>query len=265
MKVLHVLNSNFEGIACAILSKYIFGDNIELHTMNDKASEHDIKQKIASDNYSLVIISMGQKEIDLTVPAIQSQSFKDLYNKLSIPYADYFDNQTLKLYYENICAYLDWSWNSKKLYLGKNLDDLSKIMDRSDIIDNVANRIIDKELIVSSQEKKLLKLEKTRLSKYIEERKYMWHNTKDIKALFVYAEKHMIETANTLIQKDVDIVFVIDMNAGIVIIKYNQNKAHILKKKLEDIGATLTRTGSAYLNIGRTYDNTITNSIAARL
>ena len=271
MKTFHITKNDFEGMACAILSKYIFGNNIEIEFASKFIPSFALERKIDINSHKFVIASGIQEKVQKDIPTIQVNTFRELYDKLSVMFPKEFDNQTLRLFNEHTDAYLDWSWREKELYLAKNMDELTKSMEKEDIINNIAERINNKELLITETEKAIIKAEKNRMSNSIEDRSLRTQKIGEYNAVFTFAENYKNELANILISKDIngfkaDIAYIIDMHMGYVFVKYcKHNKMKNFHKKLENMGASIGKNNTAIIKFGNTFDKTIITSLTKNL
>lgn len=267
MKTIHITKNDFEGMACAILSKFIFGNNVDIDIASRFIPKFALDQKIDINSHNLIITSGINEKTDKDILTIEVDSFKELYDKLSIMFPKEFDNQTLRLFKEHTEAYIDWSWRDKQLYLGKNIDELTKSMEKEDVIENIASRIANKELLITETEKAIIKAEKNRMTNSIEDRHLRTRKIGNYNAVFAFAENYKNELANILINKDIkgfkaDIVFIIDMHMGYTFVKYSKHpKMKDFYKKLQDMGASTGNNNTAIIKFGTMFDNMIITSL----
>ena len=271
MKTIHITKNDFEGMACAILSKYLFENNLDIKFASKYIPKLALERKIDINSHCFIIISGIKEQINKNIPIIQADTFKELYNKLNILFPKEFDNQTLKLFKEHVDAYLDWSWKEKELYLAKNIDELTKSMEKKDIIDNIAKRIFNKELLITDNERAIIKAEKKKMTNSIEDRHLITQKIGNYNVVITFAENYKNELANVLINKDIkgfkaDIVYIIDMHMGYAFVKYcKSNKMKNFNKKLEDMGASIEKNNTAIIKFGNTFVKTIVNSLTKNL
>ena len=149
-RILLITKNDFEGIASAILLKYIHGNNIDTQFYSYKAPVNHYQED--ASKYEMVI-AVGLKNasyLNIASELLVCNCFEDLYVKCNEMYPEDFNNPSLDIFKENVTAYIDWSWAEKRLYFGKNIDELSKYLGKQEIIDKIAERISLKEEIVKS-------------------------------------------------------------------------------------------------------------------
>ena len=150
---------------------------------------------------------------------------------------DFINNESLKIFYENAAAYIDWSWADKQLYYGKNIDELSKYLGKIEIIDKIAERLSTKENIITNIEKEMLVFAKKIMTNSIQSKKYAIENVKDKKYAIAYTDAYEIELANHILsqEKDIDAVIIVNMNTKIARIKTAKgvNLEKQIEKKLQ--------------------------------
>lgn len=262
--IIHYTSNDYEGMACAILSTYIFGNSIKIIHCDKKASCKITKHK----QIFITGIDCNTDEDPSLVHCKGKYFFNEFLKKIKMSFPEYFiNNSALDTFIEHSKAYIDWSWNTKQLYYGKNLDELSKLYGRDATIMSTANRISTVDHIVSDQEKEILKFEKYRMNQYIDSKEIEIMLVGKFRYGIVYADQYVAEISNWLLKKHkVDVAVVINMSNKIATYKYNKSNKNMLgfNKKLENIGANITNNGGI-VKFKSTFDKSIFLSLVGNI
>ena len=150
-------------------------------------------------------------------------------------------NAVLQSFCEHVIAYLNWTWQEKEMYDGKDLDELRKYINKDKLIKIIAERILKEETLMTEIEKENIVFAKKLMTHYIQNKSYniIEHNNK--KYGCVYATLNEIELANKLINThELDAVIVINLNNNIVRIK---TKDEIIREKIANAGGAINSNG----------------------
>lgn len=258
-KVLLLSKNDYNGIASAILCRYIFENNLDIVFHNYSASLETFNN-IDFNSYKLIII-MGLKNANKiavkTFNYLIANSFLELYDICKENFPEDFDNTKLNEFYQNSLAYIDWSWNEKGLYYGKNIDDLCKYLNKEEIIELIANRIANKEDIITKTDKDILLFVKKMMTNIIKENRYEVIEMNNKKFAVTYANNYEIELANYILSKEKDnicAVIIINMNTKIARIK--AAKGFKLEKEISQSGGVVNSNGGT-LKFGDIFDKSI--------
>jgi hypothetical protein len=276
-RIIHFTTNDFEGMACAILSKYIFGDNITIKYIEPAPMPGNFNTALdALDiDISLLIVSVKMSPIVNSkynlIQATSHKMFDEFYRKFESMFPESFkNNSALTTFKENARAYLDWTWKAKSLYLGKNIDDLSKSYDKEYLVSKMATRISQKQHVVTDAEKEILKFDKHKMTKYIESKKVSYLTTSNYSYGIIYADQHNIEAANVILNKhNIEIAVVINMDTKLALFKCNANKLSKekidkFKKLLEDAGGITQKNGGS-IKFDGAFDQTIFTALTNKL
>jgi oligoribonuclease NrnB/cAMP/cGMP phosphodiesterase (DHH superfamily) len=277
-RIIHLTANDFEGMACAVLSKYIFGDNITIKYIEPTPMPSNLNtalDALDTDNTSLLIVTVkGSPIVNSKYNLIQATShkmFDEFYKKFEFMFPESFKgNSSLITFKENTRAYLDWTWKSKSLYLGKNIDDLSKSYDKEYLVSKIATRISQKQHVVTDAEKEILKFDKHKMTKYIESKKVSYLTTSNFSYGIIYGDQYNIETANVMLNKhSIEIAVVINMDTKLALFRCNTNKLSKdridkFKKLLEDVGG-ITQKSGGIIKFDSTFDQTIFTALINKI
>lgn len=263
-KVLLLTKNDFEGMACAILLKYIHGTNVDLSFHNYKASVNEMYE--VAKPYELVI-AVGLKnmnQLQTGSEILLCNNFEDLFLRYKELYYEDFNNRSLDIFKENVSAYIDWSWSDKKLYFGKNIDELSKYLGKIETINKVAERISCNEDLITDTEKELLIFAKRIMTNNIQNKRYEIIDMNGKSFAVTYAEMYEIELSNHILsqEKDIDAVVIFNMTTKIARIKTARGVS--LERAISEAGG-LTNSNGGTIRFGPTFDKTIFTSILNKL
>lgn len=259
-RVLLATKNDFEGIACAILLKYIHGENVDMSFHNYKAPVTEIQN--TAKQYEIVI-AVGLKnanQININSELLTCNGFEDLYAQYKELYYEDFNNPSLNVFKDNVSAYIDWSWAQKRLYFGKNIDELSKYLGKVEMINKIAERISCNEDIITETEKEMLIFAKKIMTNNIQNKKYEIIEDEGKKFAVTYGEIYEIELANHILsqEKDIDAVIVFNMTTKIARIK--TAKGVNMERAISNAGG-LTNSNGGTIKFGPTFDKRIFMSI----
>lgn len=264
-KLLLLTKNDFEGMASAIITKYIYGDNVDIKFYNYKAPATQLTNDLKDYHMFFAVGLQNSANISNASAQIQATGFEDFYNKLSEVFPeDFSNNSTLIEFKENASSYIDWSWSQKKLYYGKNIDELAKYIDKLEVIDKVAERISKLEPIVTDIEKEMLIFAKKIMTTNIQNKRYEIKIVNGKKFAVTYGEMYEIELANHILsqEKDIDAVVIFNMTTKIVRIKTAKGVNY--SEQISQAGG-LTNSNGGTIKFGNMFDNTIFMSILNKL
>lgn len=263
-RILLITKNDFEGIASAILLKYIYGDNIDTQFYSYKAPVTHYQDD--ASKYEMVI-AVGLKNasyLNINSELLICNCFENLYIKCNEMHPEDFDNTSLDIFKENVTAYIDWSWAEKRLYFGKNIDELSKYLGKQEIIDKIAERISLKKEIVTETEKEMLVFAKKIMTNNIQNKNYEIITIGDKKFAVTYGEMYEIELANHILSQEKDIDAVVIFNMVTKIARIKTAKGVNMEKSIQDAGG-LTNSNGGTIKFGPAFDRTIFMSILSKL
>lgn len=263
-RVLLATKNDFEGMACAILLKYIHGEKVDFSFHNYKSPITEIEN--TAKPYEMVI-AVGLKnanQLKINSELLICESFEEVYAKYKELYYEDFDNPSLDVFKDNISAYIDWSWSQKRLYFGKNIDELSKYLGKIEMINKIAERISCNEEIITETEKEMLIFVKKIMTNNIQNKRYEIITANNKKFAVTYGEMYEIELANHILsqEKDIDAVVVFNMTTKIARIKTARGVS--MEKSIADAGG-LTNSNGGTIKFGHAFDRTIFMSILNKL
>lgn len=265
-KVLLLTKNDFEGMASAILIKYIHGDNIDIKFFNYSAPASQYSNLVS--DYDIVIAVGLKNSMSLTMIDIPClllcKNFNELYNEYKDLYPEDYTNHTLQVFYDNALSYIDWSWANKHYYYGKNIDELSKYIGKQEMINKIANRIACNEELVTKTEKEMLVFAKKIMTNNIQNKRYEIKKTKNRTFAVTYAEMYEIELANYILSQEpeVDAVVIFNMTTKIARVKTARNVN--LEKEITALGG-ITNSNGGTIKFGNAFDSNIFGSILHRL
>ena len=263
-RVLLITRNDFEGVASAILLKYIHGDNIDIQFYNYKAPvNHNQKDPVQYE----MVIAVGLKNashLNINSELLICDCFENLYIKCNEMYPEDFKNSSLDTFKQNVTAYIDWSWAEKKLYFGKNIDELSKYLGKQEIIDIIAERIYLNKEIITETEKEMLVFAKKIMTNNIQNKKYEIITIDNKKFAVTYGEMYEIELANHILSQEEDIEAVIIFNMITKIARIKTAKGVNMEKSIQEAGG-LTNSNGGTIKFGPVFDKTIFMTILNRL
>lgn len=263
-RILLITKNDFEGIASAILLKYIHGNNIDTQFYSYKAPVNHYQED--ASKYEMVI-AVGLKNasyLNIASELLVCNCFEDLYVKCNEMYPEDFNNPSLDTFKENVTAYIDWSWAEKRLYFGKNIDELSKYLGKQEIIDKIAERISLKEEIVTETEKEMLIFAKKIMTNNIQNKRYEIVAIGNKKFAVTYGEMYEIELANHILAQEIDIDAVVIFNMTTKIARIKTARGVNMEKSIQDAGG-LTNSNGGTIKFGTAFDRTIFMSILNKL
>lgn len=265
-RILHLTKNDFEGIASAILSKYIYGDNIDIKFFNYSSSSLQYEEDAKQYEY---VIAVGLKNSyqlkKFNIELLECKNFEEMYNHYSTLFPeDFKDNKNLSIFYENAAAYIDWSWSDKQLYYGKNIDELCKYLGKIEIIEKIAERLSTGKDIVTNIEKEMLVFAKKIMTNSIQNKKYTIATGKNRKFAITYSDAYEIELANHILSQEssIDAVIIINMNTKIARIK--TSKGVNLEKQIAEAGG-ITNSNGGTIKFGELFDQTIFTALLNKI
>lgn len=263
-RVLLATKNDFEGMACAILLKYIHECNVDMSFHNYKAPVTEIEN--TAKQYE-VVIAVGLKnanQLKINSELLICEGFEDLYAQYKELYYEDFDNPSLDVFKDNVSAYIDWSWAQKRLYFGKNIDELSKYLGKVEMINKIAERISCNEEIITETEKEMLIFAKKIMTNNIQNKRYEIIKANNKNFAVTYGEMYEIELANHILsqEKDIDAVVIFNMTTKIARIKTARGVS--MEKSIADAGG-LTNSNGGTIKFGHAFDRTIFMSILNKL
>lgn len=267
-RILHLTKNDFEGVASAILSKYIYGDNIDIKFFNYNSSSLQYEEDAKQYEY---VIAVGLKNSyqlkKYNLELLECKNFEEMYGHYSSLFPeDFKDNENLNIFYENVSAYIDWSWSDKQLYYGKNIDELCKYLGKIEVIEKIAERLSNGNEIVTNIEKEMLVFAKKIMTNSIQNKKYIktYNKKTDKKIAITYSDAYEIELANHILsqEKDVDAVMIINMNTKIARIK--TSKGVNLEKEIIEAGG-ITNSNGGTIKFGDLFDNNIFSTLLNKI
>ena len=263
-RVLLLTKNDFEGMACAILLKYIHDENIDLSFHNYKASVNEMYDIAKSYEIVIAVGLKNMNQLKINSEMLTCTNFEDLFTRYKDLYYEDFNNHSLDIFKENVSAYIDWSWSEKKLYFGKNIDELSKHLGKIDTINKVAERISQNEDLITNTEKELLIFAKKIMTNNIQNKRYEIMNVNNKSFAVTYAEMYEIELANHILsqEKGIDAVVIFNMTTKIARIKTARGIS--MERAISEAGG-LTNSNGGTIRFGPTFDQTIFMSILNNL
>lgn len=263
-RVLLLTKNDFEGMACAILLKYIHDENIDLSFHNYKASVNEMYDIAKSYEIVIAVGLKNMNQLKINSEMLTCTNFEDLFTRCKDLYYEDFNNHSLDIFKENVSAYIDWSWSEKKLYFGKNIDELSKHLGKIDTINKVAERISQNEDLITNTEKELLIFAKKIMTNNIQNKRYEIINVNNKSFAVTYAEMYEIELANHILsqEKGIDAVVIFNMTTKIARIKTARGVS--MERAISEAGG-LTNSNGGTIRFGPTFDQTIFMSILNNL
>ena len=265
-RVLHLTKNDFEGIASAILSKYVYGDNIDIKFFNYSSSSIQYENDAKEYEY---VIAVGLKNSyqlkKFNINMLECKNFEEMYRHYKTLFPeDFTNNRSLVTFYDNAAAYIDWSWADKHLYYGKNIDELCKYLGKLEVIDKIATRLATKEEIVTKIEKEMLVFAKKIMTNTVQNKKYVLHTEGNRKFAITYADSYEIELANHILsqEKNIDAVLVINMSTKIARIK--TAKGVNLERQITKAGG-ITNSNGGTIKFGELFDKTIYTALLNKI
>lgn len=265
-RILHLTKNDFEGIASAILSKYIYGDNIDIKFFNYSSSSYQYEEDAKQYEY---VIAVGLKNSyqlkKFNIQLLECKNFQEMYQHYNTLFPeDFKNNSSLVTFYENAAAYIDWSWSDKHLYYGKNIDELCKYLGKIEVIDKIAERLSTKEEIVTKIEKEMLVFAKKIMTNTIQNKKYVVHQDGNRKYAITYSDTYEIELSNHILsqEKSIDAVIVINMNTKIARIK--TAKGINLENEIIKAGG-ITNSNGGTIKFGELFDKEIFTALLNKI
>lgn len=263
-KILLITKNDFEGMASAILLKYIHAENIDIKFYNYKAPVNSYQED--ASKYEMVI-AVGLKNshyLRIDSQTLLCNNFEDLYRLSKGLYPEDFNNKSLDIFKENVSAYIDWSWAEKKLYFGKNIDELSKHLSKQEMVDKIAERISLEQEIITDIEKEMLIFVKKIMTNVIQNKRYEIQTINNKKFAITYGEMYEIELANHILNQEQDIDAVVIFNMTTKIARIKTAKGVNMEKSIEEAGG-LTNSNGGTIKFGPVFDKTIFTSILNKL
>lgn len=263
MRIVHYTRNTYEGMACAILSRLIYGDNIEIKFISKpKLTEIDSDAKI-------IITGLDCKvsvELDNLVFHASNNCFIEYKTFLESMFNDINNNSIYQEFVDHSLAYIDWSWRDVKKYYGKNIDELLKMYSQEELVDLIANRIHNQEELIQEKEKALLAFDKQKMNEYIEQKTIEQKEINGYKYGIVFSDLYASSILNVILKQEVDIALVIDMNKKVAYYKYNKNNKRInnFKDKIEKIGGIPNSYGG-YVSFQKVFDASIITALTGNI
>lgn len=263
-RVLLLTKNDFEGMASAILLKYIHDTNIDLSFHNYKASVNEMYDVAKSYEIVIAVGLKNMNQLNVNSELLICNNFEDLYSKCEDLYYEDFDNHTLEIFKQNVSAYIDWSWVDRKLYFGKNIDELSKYLGKTETINKISERISYNQELITNTEKELLIFAKKIMTNNIQNKRYDLLSVNNKNFAVTYAEMYEIELANHILsqEKNIDAVVIFNMTTKIARIKTARGTT--MERAIVDAGG-LTNSNGGTIRFGPTFDKTIFMSILNKL
>ena len=263
-KILLITKNDFEGMASAILLKYIHGNNIDTKFYNYKAPVNSYQEEATKYEMVIAVGLKNSQYLRVNSQLLICNNFEDLYEQAKGLYPEDFNNQSLEIFKENVSAYIDWSWAEKQLYFGKNIDELSKHLSKQEMIDKIAERISLEQEIVTDIEKEMLIFVKKIMTNVIQSKRYEIMTVNNKKFAVTYGEMYEIELANHILnqEKDIDAVVIFNMTTKIARIK--TAKGVSMERSIEEAGG-LTNSNGGTIKFGPIFDRTVFMSILNKL
>lgn len=245
-----IAKNDFSGIASAILLKVVLNKDLDISLYKYDCYMTEIQSDLrASKKRYDTIIFFGLKNMNVPVFTDANlhycHTFEDVKNVYPIAYNEMANKYpNLKVFYEEITAYLDWSWKDKDMYYGRNLDDLSHYHNKSSFIDKIVDRIFNNKELVDNVDREILLFLKKNTSYYINNKKYSIIKKDGKNIAITISETNEIELANKIIEfENVDAVYLINLEKGLLRVKTDNEdiKRKILKKRgrINSNGGTL--------------------------
>lgn len=218
-----IAKNDFEGVSSSIILYLLLNGQVDMkfYPYNEDIKDIDInkyetiyllglnKKSFKEDYDNIVYLGSPEEVIDLA--------------KATNPIL--FKNYKLQEFCKHTIAYLNWSWKEKKMFFGKNIDELSKYYNKSKLVKTIANRIIKKQELVTDVERELIIFSKKLISDYIDKKNYDITYIDNKKIVYTFSEMNEIELANKLMEKEnADIIIIVNLNNGIARIKAKKSK-----------------------------------------
>lgn len=216
-----LVKSNFEGLATAILLNVILEKDLDIRFY--KYDTVITKQEL-DDDYKKTFISDLRLVSDIKDSSIiQTFGLNGMNIYLSLIYTEQVMKYAKELttFMQHCLAYIDWSWQKKELYYGKNIDELSKHFSKQYLIDLITNRILEHENIIKDSDIQLIIFSKKLITHYINDKQYNIIENNNIKIAYTFCDIYEIELANKILnnEPDIDIVILANLNTKIIRIK----------------------------------------------
>lgn len=267
-----IARNEFEGIASAILINTIKNNNLDIEFY--KYDHNNFKYE-KEYNKVFIIGLKNAKNIKIKAEEIVIfNSFQEVYDYFYNNYSNKFQiYKQLNVLCKHTNAYLDWTWKDKKMYYGKNIDELSKYFNKTTLVRNITNKILNykdimnKEDIISEAEKQLIVFSKKIMTNYINKKNYFVIENNKYKYVCAFCEVYEIELANKMLETTgADIAILVNLNNNIVRIK-SANKNEFEDKILNANGHINSNGGTLKLNdnVAKQIRNLAFNSIIETL
>lgn len=216
-----LVKSNFEGLATAILLNVILEKDLDIRFYKYDAV---ITKQDLDDDYKKTFISDLRLVSDIKDNSIiQTFGLKGMNIYISLIYTEQVMKyeKELTTFMQHCLAYIDWSWQKKELYYGKNIDELSKHFSKQYLIDLITNRILEHENIIKDSDIQLILFSKRKITHYINDKQYNIIENNNIKIAYTFCDIYEIELANKILnnEPDIDIVILANLNTKIIRIK----------------------------------------------
>ena len=216
-----LVKSNFEGLATAILLNVILEKDLDIRFYKYDAV---ITKQDLDDDYKKTFISDLRLVSNIKDNSItQTFGLKGMNIYLSLIYTEQVMKyeKELTIFMQHCLAYIDWSWQKKELYYGKNIDELSKHFSKQYLIDLITNRILEHENIIKDSDIQLILFSKKLITHYINDKQYNIIENNNIKIDYNFCDIYEIELANKILnnEPDIDIVILANLNTKIIRIK----------------------------------------------
>lgn len=222
-----LVKSNFEGLATAILLNVILEKDLDIRFYKYDAV---ITKQDLDDDYKKTFISDLRLVSDIKDNSIiQTFGLKGMNIYISLIYTEQVMKyeKELTTFRQHCLAYIDWSWQKKELYYGKNIDELSKHFSKQYLIDLITNRILEHENIIEDSDIQLILFSKKLITHYINDKQYNIIENNNIKIAYTFCDIYEIELANKILnnEPDIDIVILANLNTKIIRIKSRDKDA----------------------------------------
>lgn len=218
-----IAKNDFEGVASAIILHHLFNGQVEIkfYPYNEPID------KIETESCDMIyLLGLNKKNLTGKYDNITCLgSPEEVIDLARATNPKLFKNYKLQEFCKHTVAYLDWSWKEKKLYYGKNIDELSKYYNKANLVETISKRIANKQELVTDMERQLIVFSKKLISDHIDKKKYNVTYVNDKKIIYTFSEINEIELANKLIEKEnADMIVIANLNNGIARIKAKKVK-----------------------------------------
>lgn len=249
--------NDIEGICCAILLKYAI-DKEDMEIIFKPYNQEDTIILSKEDiNYVVCLNSNKYKGefFHIKEPREITTFIKDNYYEKTF-------NSTYKAFCDDMFSYIDWSWKRKGLYYVKNIDELSKYYNKANLVSLVADRIKNKQELVTSTERNIIVFSKRLISDYIDKKSYRIDYINGYKIVYTFSDINEIELANKLLEmEDADIAITINLSTSIVRFK-SKDKNDFIRDTIKNLGGKVHSSGGTLkIEVDSIYDYVFKNGI----